>query len=117
MDSDQWQQLGAAVRAGELYIADETVAADCWRACETRLHDLQDLLKLVDQAYNVGGFGDFQMAHDLQAKYLSQAADVLASVREHITVVQHIQDAMAASFRQITGQDITNAAALGRIGE
>jgi hypothetical protein len=117
MDAEQWRGLAEQVRAGELYIADENVARDCHRACERHLDDLREILTLVDQTRNVSGFGDFDMARQLQAKYASQGVDLETALREQIEIVKHIRDVMALSFRRITGQDITNAGAIDRTSE
>lgn len=76
---------------------------------------------LAQQAENVSGVGDFDMARALEAKFRSQAIGTdhsLKEVIEHdIEVVKDMRDVMAISIARITGQDYTNSAAITAIIE
>ncbi|MEU1550136.1 hypothetical protein [Nocardia sp. NPDC005745] len=109
-----WSQLAGAARTGELYLDNQEVALACARACDQRIKDLQDLAIVTQDAQNVAGFGDFEMANDLVKKFLKQAMGEEHSVDhvilEHIETVKNMREVMAISFKRITGQDIENAA-------
>ncbi|MEU2035112.1 hypothetical protein [Nocardia amamiensis] len=116
-----WQKLAAQARAGELYLDDEEAARACLSACAQRIEELEGMAVLAQQAENVSGFGDFDMARALEAKFRSQAIGAdhsLKEVIEHdIEVVKDMCDVMAISIARITGQDYTNSAAITAIIE
>ncbi|MCP2319503.1 hypothetical protein APR12_004871 [Nocardia amikacinitolerans] len=110
----KWSQLASQARAGELYLDDQNAAYLCAKACDQRLTDLRDLLRLTANAQNVSGFGDFNMGNDLVQKFLKQATgedhSIDKVIDEHIETVQNMREVMAISFKRITGQDVENAA-------
>ncbi|WP_039800288.1 hypothetical protein [Nocardia araoensis] len=110
----QWRRLADQARAGELYLDDEQVALQCFSACEQRLREINDLRTYASNAQSVSGFGDFDMASKLVAKFLKQATGDSNSIdqiiREHIETVKNMREVMAISFKRITGQDIESAA-------
>ncbi|SNY87676.1 hypothetical protein SAMN04244553_4626 [Nocardia amikacinitolerans] len=110
----KWSQLASQARAGELYLDDQNAAYLCAKACDQRLADLRDLLRLTANAQNVSGFGDFNMGNDLVQKFLKQATgednSIDKVILEHIETVQNMREVMAISFKRITGQDVENAA-------
>ncbi|MFG3619058.1 hypothetical protein [Nocardia sp. NPDC047654] len=114
-----WARLAGEARAGELYLDDEMAAQECLKACVNRINDLRGMLQLVDQAKNVTGFGDFDMAEQLRKKFFSQATSgensVDAVILEHIEAVENMRDVMAISIARIRGQDYTNATAITEI--
>lgn len=111
-----WQQQAAAARAGELYLDDEAVARECLAACNKRLEDLQEMADLIQQAENVSGFGDFDMARQLEEKFKTQASgdpnSISEVVKDHMETVQNMREVMAISLARLTGQDYTNASTL-----
>ncbi|TLF72942.1 hypothetical protein [Nocardia cyriacigeorgica] len=109
----QWRKLADEARAGELYIADEGVARACLKACNDHIDDLEDMLTSVNQVQAVSGFGNFNMARDLEAKFREQAVGTENSlfevIQEHIDVVTQMRDVMVASIEKLTGRDVDNA--------
>ncbi|WP_454197022.1 hypothetical protein [Nocardia sp. Marseille-Q1738] len=116
-----WQKLAAQARAGELYLHDEEAARACLSACTKRIEDLEEMIALVWRVETVSGFGDFDMARALEAKFRSQASDADHSLKEvleqDIEVVKNMRDVMAISIARLRGQDYTNSAAITAIIE
>ncbi|MCP2291659.1 hypothetical protein ACFYT3_08195 [Nocardia amikacinitolerans] len=110
----KWSQLASQARAGELYLDDQNAAYLCAKACDQRIADLDDLRRLVNNAKNVSGFGDFDMGNDLVQKFLKQATgedhSIDKVIDEHVETVKNMREVMAISFKRITGQDVENAA-------
>ncbi|MBF6145478.1 MULTISPECIES: hypothetical protein [Nocardia] len=115
-DLAAWQQQAAAARAGELYLDDEAVARECLAACNKRIDDLEQTAKLVQQVENVSGFGDFDMARQLEDKFKTQASGTDNSIAEvlqdHMETVKNMREVMAISLARLAGQDYTNASTL-----
>lgn len=109
-------QLVAQARAGEVTLNDESAAYHMFKACDTRLSDLQNLLAVALRAQNVTGFGDFEMARLLEAKFRAQAVGEPNSIYEvilkDIEAVKQLREVFSLSFTRITGQDIETANAL-----
>lgn len=118
-DLAAWQQQAAAARAGELYLDDEAVARECLAACNKRIDDLEQTAKLVQQVENVSGFGDFDMARQLEDKFKTQASgtdnSIAEVIKDHLETVRNMQEVMAISLARLTGQDYTNASTLKSI--
>ncbi|MFF2086072.1 hypothetical protein ACFVVM_20030 [Nocardia sp. NPDC058176] len=114
-------QLLGQVKAGEVYLDDEAAAYNCYKACDKRIVDLEDMLDLARDVQNVGGFGDFNMGRDLERKFLAQATgepnSIDAVIQKDIEVVKELREVFALSFQRITGQDIANANALDYTSE
>ncbi|MBF6302733.1 hypothetical protein IU459_35150 [Nocardia amamiensis] len=108
-----WSRLVGQARAGELYFDDANAAYHCAKACDKHIADLQDLAIAAQDAQNVSGFGDFEMARALESKFLKQATGEANSIDhvilEQIETVKNMREVMAISFKRITGQDIENA--------
>ncbi|WP_280303023.1 hypothetical protein [Nocardia abscessus] len=108
-----WSSLAGQARSEELYLDNHEVAYACAKACDQRIKDLQDLAIVTQDAQNVGGFGDFEMASDLVKKFLKQATgegnSIDKVILEHIETVKNMREVMAISFKRITGQDVENA--------
>ncbi|APE37608.1 hypothetical protein BOX37_30900 [Nocardia mangyaensis] len=108
--------LVAKARAGEVYLNDEAAAYHMYKACDTRLSDLQGLLDITQRVRNVTGFGDFDMAKTLESKFRSQAVGEPNSIYEvilkDIDAVKDLREVFSISFKSITGKDIENASAL-----
>ncbi|MEU6563152.1 hypothetical protein [Nocardia nova] len=118
-DLTEWRKLADQARSGDLYLNDEEAARECLKACNTRLDDLDNVRELVEQTKHVSGFGDFDMAKQLQQKFLEQATgtdnSIDAVVLDNIEVVKNMRDVMAISIARLTGQDYTNAQAVSSI--
>ncbi|MGK8509866.1 hypothetical protein ACRS5S_18075 [Nocardia asiatica] len=108
-----WSRLADQARGGELYLDDENAAYYCAKACDQRISDLQEFVRLARATQNVSGFGDFDMADDLTKKFLKQSTGEPHSIdqviNEHVETVKNMREVMAISFKRITGQDIENA--------
>ncbi|WP_330228887.1 hypothetical protein OHA40_22655 [Nocardia sp. NBC_00508] len=108
-----WSRLASQARAGELYLDDENAAYHCAKACDQRIADLEEILTDARRTQRVSGFGDFEMARDLEMKFLKQATgednSIDKVILEHIETVKNMREVMAISFKRITGQDIENA--------
>ncbi|MBF6214527.1 hypothetical protein IU433_15375 [Nocardia puris] len=115
----EWTRLAEQARAGELYLNDEAAARQVLVATNKRLEDLEELLRYSEDARNVTGFGDFEMADILAEKFRKQATgtdDSIDTIIERdIEVVKHQRDIMAISIARLTGQDYTNAASITSI--
>ncbi|TQM26220.1 hypothetical protein [Nocardia bhagyanarayanae] len=115
----QWQRFAEQARAGELYLDDEVAAHQVVAACNRRISELQDLARLAQNAQNVSGFGDFNMADVLAGKFLKQATGTENSIdsiiAKDIEVVKDMRDIMAISIARLRGQDYTNSAAITAI--
>ncbi|WP_227996256.1 hypothetical protein [Nocardia australiensis] len=113
-DVEKWRNLAEQARGGELYLDDEVAARECFAACAQRIDALDLLAERVQQAESVSGFGNFEMAKALEAKFRTQASGTgnsLAEViAENVETVKNMREVMAISFKRITGQDIENAA-------
>ncbi|WP_067810651.1 hypothetical protein [Nocardia beijingensis] len=112
-DAALWSRLAGQARSGELYLDDENAAYACAKACDQRISELQEFIRLARATQNVSGFGDFNMAEGLTKKFLKQAIGEPHSIdrviQEHIETVKNMREVMAISFKRITGQDIENA--------
>ncbi|MEU7764236.1 hypothetical protein AB0B25_03825 [Nocardia sp. NPDC049190] len=116
-----WRRLADQARGGELYLDDENAAFHCAKACDQRIADLESLRRLTARTQNVSGFGEFKMAHDLERKFLKQAAgednSIDKVILEHIETVKNMREVMAISFKRITGQDIESATRIANTTE
>ncbi|MGQ4599242.1 hypothetical protein [Nocardia sp. R6R-6] len=116
-----WSRLVGQARAGALYFDDENAAYHCAKACDQHILDLEELLLAARRTQNVSGFGDFNMAHDLEKKFVKQATGEANSIDqvilEQIETVKNMREVMAISFKRITGQDIENAAQIANATE
>jgi hypothetical protein len=116
-----WSQLAEQSRNGELYLDDARAAYECAKACDQYIDELGNLLRTSRDTQNVSGFGDFDMARDLERKFLKQATGEDTSVDKVITdsieVVKDMRAVMASSFRRLTGQEVENAAAVYTAGQ
>ncbi|RBO87421.1 hypothetical protein [Nocardia puris] len=114
-----WRKLAEEARAGELYLNDEGAARQVLAACNRRIEDLQNLAIYAQDAQNVSGFGDFEMADILADKFQKQATGTDDSIdkiiERDIEVVMDQRDIMAISIARLTGQDYTNAASITSI--
>ncbi|MET9030224.1 hypothetical protein ABZW96_32035 [Nocardia sp. NPDC004168] len=112
-DAALWSRLVDQARGGELYLDDENAAYACAKACDQRITELQEFIRLARATQNVSGFGDFNMADGLTKKFLKQAIGEPHSIdqvlQEHIETVKNMREVMAISFKRITGKDIENA--------
>ncbi|MFC4375389.1 hypothetical protein ACFO5K_14910 [Nocardia halotolerans] len=115
-ESTAYTQLLSQVRAGEVYLDNEAAAYYCYKACDKRILDLENMLTLARNVQNVSGFGDFHMGRDLEQKFLKQATgepnSIDAVIHKDIEVVQELREVFAISFQRITGQDVDSANAL-----
>lgn len=115
----EWRQFAEQARAGELFFNDEEAARQVLRACNQRIEDLRNILRLAMNTRNVSGFGDFEMADILADKFLKQATGTDDSldtiINRDIEVVQDMREIMAISIARLTDQDYTNAASITAI--
>lgn len=115
-DSTPYSQLLTQARAGEVHYNDEAAAYHMFKACDKRLTDLQGMVDFARRTQNVTGFGDFDMARALEAKFRAQAVGDPNSLYEvlmqDIEAVKQLREVFAISFKRLTGQDIENANAL-----
>ncbi|GAD82115.1 hypothetical protein [Nocardia asteroides] len=115
-EPNPYGQLLGQAQAGEVYLNDDAAAYHMFKACDQRLTDLRDILDLARRTQNVSGFGDFQMAKDLETKFRAQAQGEPNSLYEvvlaDIEAVQQLQEVFKISFKHLTGTDIENANAL-----
>ncbi|GEM33407.1 hypothetical protein NN3_44140 [Nocardia neocaledoniensis NBRC 108232] len=120
-ENTAYSALLAQTKAGEVYLNDEAAAYHMFKACDTRLADLRELLGITRRVQNVSGFGDFQMGKDLEKKFLTQATgtdnSIDAVVLKDIEAVQNLREIFSLSFKRITGQDIETANALDYTSE
>ncbi|MGW6425802.1 hypothetical protein ACWF82_24280 [Nocardia sp. NPDC055053] len=111
-----YSQLAAQARAGEVCLNDDAAAYHMYKACDVRLSDLQGLLDVARTVQNVTGFGDFDMARMLEAKFRAQALGEPNSIYEvilkDIEAVKQLREVFSISFKRLTGQDIETANAL-----
>ncbi|UGT58288.1 hypothetical protein [Nocardia asteroides] len=111
-----YSQLLAQARGGEVYLNDEAAAYHMFKACDQRLIDLQGMVDFSRRTQNVTGFGDFDMARALEAKFRAQAIGDPNSLYEvlmkDIEAVKQLREVFSLSFTRITGQDIEAANAL-----
>ncbi|MEU6563162.1 hypothetical protein [Nocardia nova] len=118
-DLTAWKKFANDARSGNLYLNDEEAARECLRACNQRIEDLQETSNLVQRVESVSGFGDFDMARQLEDKFRTQAAGTPNSIAEvlkdNIEVVKQMRDVMAISIARLTNQDYTNAQAVSTI--
>lgn len=115
-DTTPYSTLLSQTRAGEVYLNNESAAYTMFKACDKRLSDLDTLLITAVRAQNVSGFGDFDMARQLEAKFRLQAANDPNSIYEvilkDIEAVKQLREVFSISFKRLTGQDIETANAL-----
>ncbi|MEV0058660.1 hypothetical protein [Nocardia sp. NPDC050718] len=115
-DTTPYSALLSQAKAGEVYLNNESAAYTMYKACDKRLADLDALLITSVRAQNVSGFGDFDMARQLEAKFRLQASNDPNSIYEvilkDIEAVKQLREVFSLSFKHLTGQDIENANAL-----
>lgn len=115
-ENTPYSQLVSQARAGEVYLNDESAAFHMYKACDTRLADLQKLIGVTQRVQNVTGFGDFDIAKQLEAKFRAQAVGEPNSIYEvilkDIEAVKQLREVFSISFKRIAGKDIENANAL-----
>ncbi|MGW6725110.1 hypothetical protein ACWF9G_04315 [Nocardia sp. NPDC055029] len=115
-ETTPYSQLAAQAKAGEVYLNDESAAYHMYKACDARLSDLQGMLTVAQVVQNVTGFGDFDMARTLEAKFRAQAVGEPNSIYEvilkDIEAVKQLREVFSISFTRLTGQDIETANAL-----
>ncbi|MFE7718355.1 hypothetical protein ACFU44_04870 [Nocardia rhizosphaerihabitans] len=115
-DTTPYSTLLSQTQAGEVYLNNESAAYTMFKACDKRLSDLDTLLITAVRAQNVGGFGDFDMARQLEAKFRLQAVNDPNSIYEvilkDIEAVKQLREVFSLSFKRLTGQDIETANAL-----
>ncbi|MFE6920300.1 hypothetical protein ACFVAV_04555 [Nocardia sp. NPDC057663] len=115
-ETTPYSQLVAQVKAGEVYLNNEAAAYHMYKACDSRLSDLRELIGVTQRVQNVTGFGDFDMARQLEAKFRAQAAGEPNSIYEvilkDIEAVKQLREVFSISFKRLTGQDIETANAL-----
>jgi hypothetical protein len=111
-----YTQLLGQVRSGEVYLNSEDAAFHMYKACDKRIADLDSLRGATRRAQAVSGFGDFQIAKDLEKKFLLQATGDENSIDnvilKDIEAVKELREVFAISFKRIAGKDIENANAL-----
>ncbi|MEU3009543.1 hypothetical protein [Nocardia asteroides] len=114
--STPYSQLLTQARAGEIHLNDEAAAYHMFKACDKRLTDLQGMVDFARRTQNVTGFGDFDMAKQLEAKFRAQAIgepnSIYEVILEDIESVKQLREVFAISFKHLTGTDIENANAL-----
>ncbi|AHH15905.1 hypothetical protein NONO_c10980 [Nocardia nova SH22a] len=114
-----WRKFASDARSGGLYLNDEAAAHECLKACNQRIEDLQEMGELVQQIQTVSGFGDFDMARQLEDKFRTQAAGTPNSmaevIKDNIEIVKNMREVMAISIARLTNQDYTNAQAVNSI--
>ncbi|WP_280299262.1 hypothetical protein [Nocardia neocaledoniensis] len=115
-ETNPYTKLLTQAQAGEVFLNDESAAYHMYKACDKRIADLDTLLITAVRAQNVSGFGDFDMARQLEAKFRLQAANDPNSIYEvilkDIEAVKQLREVFSLSFTRITGQDIETANAL-----
>lgn len=115
-ESTPYSELLAQARGGEVYLNNEAAAYHMYKACDQRLTDLQGMVDFSRRTQNVTGFGDFDMARALEAKFRAQAIGDPNSLYEvlmkDIEAVKQLREVFSISFTRLTGQDIETANAL-----
>ncbi|TCK00479.1 hypothetical protein [Nocardia alba] len=115
-DTTAYSTLLSQARAGEVYLNDEAAAYHMFKACDQRLVDLDKILITSQRAQNVSGFGDFDIARQLEGKFRAQAGNDPNSIYEvilkDIEAVKQLREVFSISFKRIAGKDIENANAL-----
>lgn len=116
-----YSRLVEQTKSGEVYLNDEAAAFHMYKACDTRLTDLQKLLNVAQRVQNVTGFGDFDIARQLETKFRAQAVGEPNSIYEvilqDIEAVKQLREVFAISFKRLTSTDIENANAMDYISE
>ncbi|MBW0269902.1 hypothetical protein ATM97_01885 [Nocardia sp. MH4] len=116
MAESPYSDLLGKTRAGEVYLNDDAAAYHMYKACDKRLTDLDSLRAVAIRAQAVSGFGDFDMARQLEKQFLRQATgddnSVDAVIMKDIEAVKQLREVFSLSFKRLTGQDIENADAL-----
>ncbi|NKX87592.1 hypothetical protein [Nocardia coubleae] len=120
-EANPYDNLLSQAKAGAVYLNDEAAAYHMFKACDVRLNDLRGLRDSVRRTQAVSGFGDFQIAKDLEKKFLLQATGEENSIDnvilKDIEAVQRLREVFALSFKRLTGTDIENANAMDYLSE
>ncbi|RVW03360.1 hypothetical protein EF834_09455 [Rhodococcus spongiicola] len=89
----------------------------CVRICDRMLDSLDDAIKEAQGLHNVGGFGDFQIAHQLAAGYTRKAETVDQRLRDYRAVILAMREAFAAGGEAFADTDGQLARALGSLDQ
>ncbi|MFD4182468.1 hypothetical protein [Rhodococcus sp. NPDC058514] len=114
----EFQQLAAQADAGHLRL-NEDVAHKCIQACETFIGALNELRQSAASMSTISAYGTLQSAQDLGRKFERKALgeDGFESIiRQHIEVVQQMQDVFAKAGKAYAAAEESNTQALGAAG-
>ncbi|MEV0945892.1 hypothetical protein [Rhodococcus sp. NPDC049939] len=87
----------------------------CVRICDQMLDSIDDALKEADGLQNVGGFGDFQIGHQLAAGYTSKGETVVERLKDYQAVIAAMREAFAAGGEAFADTDGQFAQALNSL--
>ncbi|MFD4182466.1 hypothetical protein [Rhodococcus sp. NPDC058514] len=114
----EFQQLAAQAESGHLRL-NEGVAQKCVQACETFIFALEELRHSAQDLSTLSAYGTLQSAQDLGRKFERKALgeDGFESIiRQHIEVVQQMQDVFAKAGKAYAAAEESNTQALGAAG-
>ncbi|MBH0778269.1 hypothetical protein [Nocardia bovistercoris] len=119
-DVTLWQHLSNEAKAGRLSL-DDSVANQCRAAIERQLDVYQTCLAATNQAVNVTGLGDFEcgkeLARLLELKAIDPAGDgdLSTALKDHIRVLELMEETIQVSVNRLQQQDSDNAQDLGQV--
>ncbi|RVW04120.1 hypothetical protein EGT50_06475 [Rhodococcus xishaensis] len=87
----------------------------CVRICDQVLDSLDDAINEARGLHHVGGFGEFQIGHQLAAGYSGKAVTVDQRLQDYRAVILAMREAFAAGGEAFADTDGQVAQALGSL--